>query len=58
MIGQELDAPIPNQECPHDWKFISDWGGDPDVIGGTFNCSRWECQMCGEEDLERKPPTD
>jgi hypothetical protein len=42
--------------CDHDWRYISDWGGDPDVIGGTFDCSRWECRKCGEEDLKREPP--
>lgn len=23
----------------HDWRYVSDWGGDPEVIGGTFDCS-------------------
>jgi len=39
-------------------KWIDDWGGDPDVIGGTFDCSRWECQLCGLEDLKRPAPSD
>lgn len=48
-----------NPPCDHDWKWIDDWGGDPNVIGGTFDCSRWECKLCGLEDLERdKPPRD
>ena len=33
----------------HDWQFVSDWGGDPDVIGGTFDCSFKRCRVCGEE---------
>ncbi len=45
-------------QCEHDWKWIDDWGGDPDVISGTFDCGHWECQLCGLEDLERKPPSD
>jgi hypothetical protein len=49
---------IEDLQCPHDWKFISDWAGDPGVIGGTFDCSRWECQMCGEIDDKREPPGD
>lgn len=39
------DHPEP-PECDHDWKWISDWYGDPDVINGTADCSRWECQKC------------
>lgn len=43
-------------EYDHDWKFIVDWYGDPDVVCGTADCSRWECQKCGEEDYEMDPP--
>lgn len=57
QTGENMN-PESDQECAHDWKFISDWGGDPDVIGGTFDCSRWVCQMCGDEDLKRDPPRD
>lgn len=33
----------------HDWEIVSDWGGDPEVIGGTFDCSFKRCEQCGEE---------
>lgn len=33
----------------HDWEFVSDWGGDPSVINGTFDCSFKRCRQCGEE---------
>lgn len=41
----------------HDWKWISDWYGDPDVINGTADCSHWECQSCGSTDCEDDPPS-
>lgn len=41
-------ASITLSECDHDWKWISDWYGDPDVINGTADCFRWECVKCGE----------
>ena len=41
----------------HDWKFISDWYGDPGVINGTADCSRYECQRCGAVDNDREPPS-
>ena len=33
----------------HDWQFISDWYGDPDVINGTADCSFMRCRNCGKE---------
>lgn len=45
-------------EIEHDWKYVSDWYGDPGVINGTADCSHWECRTCGEEDHERGPPND
>ena len=42
-------------EFDHDWKYVSDWGGDPEVINGTFDCSHWECRVCGET-KEGDPP--
>jgi hypothetical protein len=33
----------------HDWRYVSDWGGDPEVISGTFDCSFKRCEQCGEE---------
>ena len=53
-----------NDEFDHDWEHIADWGGDPEVVGGTFNCDFWRCRVCGEEDpdgnthpKERKAPS-
>ena len=43
-------------EEDHDWRYISDWYGDPGVINGTADCSRWECSVCGAEDNDREPP--
>lgn len=40
----------------HDWKFVSDWYGDPCVINGTADCSYWLCRACGKEDYERPAP--
>ena len=37
------------QECDHEWEFISDWYGDPQVINGTADCSYLCCRKCGEE---------
>ena len=36
-------------ECDHNWVWLNDWYGDPDVPNGTQDCSRWECSFCGEE---------
>ena len=44
------------KEYDHDWKYQSDWYGDPGVIGGTADCSYWECEACGEIDTESPPP--
>lgn len=33
----------------HDWEYISDWYGDPGVIGGTADCSFKRCRQCGKE---------
>jgi hypothetical protein len=45
-------------EFDHDWHYVSDWYGDPGVIGGTADCSRHECRACGAEDHESDPPGD
>lgn len=39
----------------HDWKVVSDWGGDSSVPGGTFDCSFLRCATCGEENTELDP---
>ena len=37
---------------------MSDWYGDPGVIGGTADYSHYECRRCGAEDHESDPPGD
>jgi hypothetical protein len=34
----------------HDWEYISDWFGDPDVINGTCNFHYKRCRDCGKEE--------
>jgi hypothetical protein len=43
-------------ECDHDWKWKSDWYGDSNVIGGTADCSGWECTKCGSTDNDDPKP--
>jgi hypothetical protein len=45
-------------ECEHDWKWVSDWYGDPSIPYGTADCSGWVCQNCGSTDCEDDPPDD
>ena len=40
----------------HDWKWVSDWYGDPEVVNGTADCSHWKCTRCDSEDCEDEPP--
>lgn len=47
----------PDGEVDHNWYWEDDWYGDPSVINGTADCGRWVCVQCGEEDLEREPPS-
>lgn len=54
MSGWKCD--LGNGEYDHDLRWVEDWGGDPEVVGGTFDCSRWVCRVCGAEDLERPAP--
>lgn len=35
--------------CPHVWRWVKDWEGDPDVINGTRDLSHYVCQKCGVE---------
>lgn len=51
LITQKETEPL----CDHDWKWISDWYGDPSVINGTADCSYWQCTLCGYEDYEKEP---
>ena len=39
--------------CAHQWNFVRDWYGDPNVINGTADCSFWRCRKCGEETNEQ-----
>lgn len=49
-------GPDENGEFDHDWEWIVDWYGDPDVVNGTADCSHWRCRACGSEDCDRPPP--
>ena len=44
-------APMPSgpKPCGHQWRYVKDWMGDPNVINGTQNCSFYRCERCGEE---------
>ena len=42
--------------CNHEWKWISDWYGDANVINGTADCSHWQCMRCDSEECEDDPP--
>ncbi len=33
----------------HDWILQRDWGGDPEVVNGTFEIAFARCSVCGEE---------
>lgn len=53
---------IGDGQFEHDWRWISDWYGDPNVINGTADCSRAECRICdavsedlGPEDFDDDP---
>lgn len=43
-------------QIDHDWKWVSDWYGDPEVVNGTADCSHWKCTRCDSEDCEDEPP--
>lgn len=54
--AHQRDIPcIDGQE--HDWTWISDWYGDPEVINGTADCSHYRCLKCDAEDYESDPPS-
>lgn len=44
------------RRCDHEMKWISDWYGDPEVIGGTADCSRLECSLCNWVDQNGERP--
>lgn len=33
----------------HDWEYVNDWAGDPDVIGGTYDIRYKVCRVCGKK---------
>lgn len=41
------------EECNHQWQFIRDWGGNPDIPNGTFDASKYYCPECDTETTER-----
>ena len=56
-VTPKWDCALGTPEEDHDWHFVSDWYGDPGVINGTADCSRWVCRACGKEDYDREPPS-
>ena len=47
---------VPGWDCAdgtpdedHDWEYISDWYGDPEVINGTCDIHYKRCRQCGKE---------
>lgn len=46
------------EACVHEWKWHRDISGADDVINGTCDASYWECELCGEGDPNREPPSD
>ncbi|HFL2187550.1 TPA: hypothetical protein ACHTCR_004948 [Pseudomonas putida] len=53
----DIKCEVVDGEVDHDWKYVSDWGGDASVPGGTFDCSYLECRVCGEEDHNHPSPS-
>lgn len=48
---------VPGWDCAdgtpeedHDWKYKSDWEGDPEVINGTQSFYYRVCEQCGKEE--------
>lgn len=46
---------VPGWDCAdgtpdedHDWEYISDWYGDPEVINGTCDIHYKRCRQCGK----------
>lgn len=42
--------------CPHDWRWVNGWYGDPNVINGTQDCSGWVCRLCDSTDNDEPKP--
>lgn len=41
-----------DDDCPHDWEFVNDWYGNPDVPNGTMDCSYYYCPLCDTEQTD------
>ena len=46
-------VPTDDRGCNHDWRFVRDWYGDPNVINGTADCSFFRCERCGAQQDEQ-----
>ena len=42
-----------DDECQHQWTFVKDWYGNPDVPNGTVDCSHWYCAECDTQTEEQ-----
>ena len=56
-----MDGQI-TEECEHDWQYIKDWYGNPDVPNGIQDCSHFYCALCDTEQVDTpegyEPPFD
>ena len=48
MSNTQRDSLGRYTSCNHYFVWLSDWGGDPSIPNGTFDCSRYECRHCDE----------
>jgi hypothetical protein len=52
-MAQAIQDAVENWRCPdddHDWEYIRDWEGDPNVINGTHDISYKHCKVCYAEE--------
>lgn len=47
-VGWKCD--MGNGEFDHDWQYIADWYGDPEVINGQADVYFKRCAQCGAEE--------
>lgn len=50
MSSESWDCGIGTDAEDHDWEYLSDWYGDPDVINGTCTFYFKRCRECGKEE--------
>ncbi len=43
-----MDDEMSDTDCEHDWHLFKDWGGDPNVVNGTFEIKAARCSICGD----------